>query len=745
MSEQQRSSRAAPYSEAAVALWDAGWHGVLPLPERSKSPPPHGLTGAGGAWPSRADVQTWVDDDRDGGGAHNVALRLPPDVLGIDVDDYAGKIGKTTLRLAVERYGPLPSTWRSTSREGATSGIYLYRVPDGLVWPGELGTDVELIQTKHRYMVAPPSVHPNGGRYRWVRDDDTTSLAPPTLDELPALPSRWVEALGMAGHGESAPRAGLDMSAAAGWLAQRAGAGAPMCEATTKALATSLAELSSGARHVAALRASLRLVHLAGEGHHGVSEALSQVAHAFIAATVDPARGNVRPPGHAEREWAQMLHGAVDVVAAGPTFDVDRCAYPLAGLLDPGPSRDELAALGTAALLSERLRAQQSSAAASQQPSGAQGDAQRSQLDALGIDQGTYDRWRASEVARAVERLGITEDARDVVRAERAAAAWTPPAERSTVTDLRARPIEPVLYTVEQVMPRDSNVLLTAAFKAGKTTLVNHLAACLADGVPFLGRFDVPREHRVGVWNYEVGSAMYARWWQALDITNGDAVNVVSMRGERVPLDSPIGRQWAIDWLRAERIDVWIVDPFARAFTGDSENDNTAVGRFLEMLDDIKLAAGVTDLVLVTHTGRGDGVQERARGASRLDDWPDARWLLVRDDQDVRYFRAIGRDVDVAEGVLDYNAATRSLHYRDGSRKASSEQDLQAKVLAIVRADTGINLSALRAAVRRQMGTASNSRVDRAVSALASQQLLFVTESERGGPTQHWAHDPSTD
>jgi hypothetical protein len=67
---------------------------------------------------------------------------------------------------------------------------------------------------------------------------------------------------------------------------------------------------------------------------------------------------------------------------------------------------------------------------------------------------------------------------------------------------------------------------------------------------------------------------------------------------------------------------------------------------------------------------------ERARGASRLRDWPDVEWRLVREkteNGDVdpaapRYFSAYGRDVDVPESRLVFDPATRHLTLEGGSR-----------------------------------------------------------------------------
>jgi hypothetical protein len=60
---------------------------------------------------------------------------------------------------------------------------------------------------------------------------------------------------------------------------------------------------------------------------------------------------------------------------------------------------------------------------------------------------------------------------------------------------------------------------------------------------------------------------------------------------------------------------------------------------------------------------------ERARGDSRLRDWPDVEWRLVRRDDDpasARFITAYGRDVDVPESQLIYDHGTRHLTIEDG-------------------------------------------------------------------------------
>jgi hypothetical protein len=123
----------------------------------------------------------------------NIALRLPDDVIGIDVDMYDGKRGRVTLAELETKWGELPPTWWSTSRNDG-SGIRFYRVPAGRRWPSVPGPGVEIIQHGHRYAVVYPSIHPSGQPYRWMIGDEYTEAIPdPRL--LTKLPATWVEGL----------------------------------------------------------------------------------------------------------------------------------------------------------------------------------------------------------------------------------------------------------------------------------------------------------------------------------------------------------------------------------------------------------------------------------------------------------------------------------------------------------------------------------------------------------------------
>ncbi len=133
---------------------------------------------------------------------------------------------------------------------------------------------------------------------------------------------------------------------------------------------------------------------------------------------------------------------------------------------------------------------------------------------------------------------------------------------------------------------------------------------------------------------------------------------------------------------------LWIVDPFGPAFAGD-ENSNSDVRAFLMTLDEIKRLADVDSLVVTLHTGRKEheAGQEHGRGATVLDDWPDARWLLVRDGRN-RFFRADGRDVRVEERQLQFDPANRHLTL-DGQgrdrRATKTAEDIERVVGALLR------------------------------------------------------------
>lgn len=319
-----------PYGDHAHAYLRAGW-APLPLPARAKKHPPEGWTGARGAWPSGADVHAWTEE-RPGG---NIALRLPPNVIGIDVDNYDGKIGGLVLTDLETSLGPLPVTWRSTSRDDGISGIRFYIIPEGLRWPGELGPGIEVIRHGHRYAVAWPSIHPDtGNTYKWINPAGHITIGEiPAPETLPALPPAWIERFTGGEAATEQARAGLDTAAAHAWLQQRDTPGP--CRVTERALGAlldSLTTAGAGSRHEAALTGTNRLLWIAGLGHTGVPTALHTARAAFLTATAAD-----RGPGEARAEWDRLIDGGINLAAAAHPHmsGADPCTDPFHGLIGP--------------------------------------------------------------------------------------------------------------------------------------------------------------------------------------------------------------------------------------------------------------------------------------------------------------------------------------------------------------------------------------------------------------------------
>lgn len=342
-----------PYTTAADAYWRAGWRGVLPLPARAKKWPPKTYTGAGGIDPSYPDVMAWTEGTE---GVGNIALRLPIDVIGIDVDAYDDKVGAKTLAGAERAHGKLPPTWRTTSRDDGVSGIRLYRVPPGMAWD-QIGDGIETIQRAHRYAVVWPSVHPEGRTYRWIDPSGVVSTVIPHLDELPSLPQQWIDAYSK-GAAADIPRNAMPTTLAAAWLAGQPGAADEPCQRMSEGASADIVTLNraTGSAHDAACQATARFVRLAAEGHSGVLRIMGNVHRAFTDNVTNPRRtgAHVRTPMEAEAEWRDLLVSAVNLVSADmPAAPSCDCGGRLTALIVNDRTREAPTFDGTAALAAQ--------------------------------------------------------------------------------------------------------------------------------------------------------------------------------------------------------------------------------------------------------------------------------------------------------------------------------------------------------------------------------------------------------
>ena len=167
-----------PLSELGQAALDYVNMGfaVIPLIERDKRPATaHGLND----WTDNPeDVREWWSKYPNsnigivcGQPSHGLL------VIDIDIDEEKERDGYATLREWEHINGALPETAVSITGKGGMH--YLYRIDDSrpAIRPSaniELGID---IRCDASYIVAPPSVHPNGNRYEWQDSPEDTPVA----------------------------------------------------------------------------------------------------------------------------------------------------------------------------------------------------------------------------------------------------------------------------------------------------------------------------------------------------------------------------------------------------------------------------------------------------------------------------------------------------------------------------------------------------------------------------------------
>lgn len=327
-----------PYQAAARDYFEAGWS-PLPLPAASKSPVPIGFTGASGRYVTEEQLDEWLKEGAKASAGKlsfkpsNVALRLPRNVLGVDVDAYGEKAGEATLAAAEEEWGPLPRTWVSTSRDDGLSGIRFFRIPEGLAWPGQLpqGLGVELLRWDHRFAIVAPSIHDlTRARYQWWEEFKDGTLFEsdsfPEVVDLPALPKKWVAGLTKGEKWkERSVDEGMDAGDLRSWLSARNSPDTPcaaMRKTTTDYARTLRKSGDDGGAHDAARDAAWAVLGDAAAGHSGVSKALGELRQIFLKA-VGARRADA---GAARAEWARIvLRGAAKISAEGEPESADPC------------------------------------------------------------------------------------------------------------------------------------------------------------------------------------------------------------------------------------------------------------------------------------------------------------------------------------------------------------------------------------------------------------------------------------
>lgn len=162
----------------ALGYADAGWP-VFPLAPRTKRPATaHGKDDA----TTDAALIRQMFAGRDD---YNVAIRPVPGVIVLDVDPRNGG--------TIDALGDLPATW--TARTGGGGWHLLFRYRGDTV--GRVrGTDGIDIKTEAGYIVAAPSIHPDGGAYEWVNHHPVVALPSHLHARVRREPARRVKGAG---------------------------------------------------------------------------------------------------------------------------------------------------------------------------------------------------------------------------------------------------------------------------------------------------------------------------------------------------------------------------------------------------------------------------------------------------------------------------------------------------------------------------------------------------------------------
>lgn len=663
-----------PYCDTALDYRHAGWAGPLPLPYKDKFPPPTDTNKRTSPYPTTEQIEEWRE-----GEPKNICVRLAGvdadhEIVGIDVDHYAKgtkqKNGFDQLQKLIATLGPLPDTWTATARTDGKSGIRFFRVPRNLRFRGQAAQDIEVIRKGHRYAVVWPSVHPEGGTYWWfppgVEPATDNKLAwnrtIPDARELPLLPDSWIDFLTsriIANdeliEDESRVDEIYDWASATFHGDDDTEPCAHMREKLNLAITN---VQNSSTFHDLILNAHWNLLNLAFEGHHGWNVAINQYEQVWADEVIKRGGSTVRDLATLNAEiWRSRTNALRKIKPKS-----DRRKKIEAAPVDP---------------LCSRLA-----------PTTEDREAMQALNEALNA--GTeVDRFE-NEVLYELRKIEIREEAN---RRHKAKNHKLFQRTFMSLENLMKQDPNPTPMRIDKVMPDGGRVMLSAPYKAGKTTMIGNLIRSLVDGDSFLDAFPVNKPaKRLVLIDTEMSQDMLRDWLGKQNIKNTKAVvDVICLRGQVSMfniLEERRRNEWATH-LRELRCDYLIFDCLRPVLDALGLDENREAGKFLDAFDALLDQSGINgNATMIQHMGHSN---ERARGDSRLQDWPDAIWKLVRsdskDDFSTRCFSATGRDVEVPEGMLEYDPVTRHLKYRDGVNRGTAKKQprLASAIAEIVR------------------------------------------------------------
>ena len=154
--------------EAALEYAKLGY-AVFPLKPKTKEPATtHGFYEAS---TDPGTIEAWWVKNPD----YNIGIACGNGLAVIDIDQHPedGKFGLDTLRAWEKDHGELQPTWTVLTGTGGLH--YWYKTALDFKNVVEVLPGID-IRSKGAYVVAPPSIHPNGTEYEWEASGDPTEV-----------------------------------------------------------------------------------------------------------------------------------------------------------------------------------------------------------------------------------------------------------------------------------------------------------------------------------------------------------------------------------------------------------------------------------------------------------------------------------------------------------------------------------------------------------------------------------------
>jgi hypothetical protein len=341
----------------------------------------------------------------------------------------------------------------------------------------------------------------------------------------------------------------------------------------------------------------------------------------------------------------------------------------------------------------------------------------------------------ALAVGRRAYELRINDEARALWTRQRANLSGQQRPELVNLVDLLAEPDEDATYRIDEVFPTGGRALLAAQYKAGKTSMMGNLIRSLVDGDPFLATYHTEKVGRVVLVDTELDKRMLRRWIRDHGIRNSGAVDVICLRGKLTTfniVDETIRAEWAALLRGAEFL---ILDCIRPCLDAIGLSEDKEAGIFLTAFDALCMEAGIHEACVVHHMGHGS---ERSRGDSRLLDWPDVIWKIIRDTEDDeseggdRFFSALGRDVKVGEAQLDWNEETRAISICGGGRSDKRARSAVDDIVEIMsRPDNNNGISQNQLELKLRAAGVGRNVARKAIAQAIKNAVILVTEGQR--------------